>query len=338
MAGYRRFCNKIYQATKYVLGNLPSSTSFTPLPVSAKSASFPAPTGRESLAERWILHKLTIAARDINKALTEREFSRATQVAYAYWYYHLCDVYIENSKSIIKDGTPEEQLSAVNTLYTALDAGLTMIHPFMPFLTEELWQRLPRRQGDSCPTILRAQYPEYDAALLDTEAEAAYELVLACSKGIRSLLSEYAIKEGATAYVLPLSSAAHATAAEQQAAIRTLAGPQRALASLTILAHGADKPKGCAVFPVSADAAVYVHVKDLIDVDAEIEKAKAKLARASETVRKNEKTLESVEEGGRKGDVSEAVVQSEREKVRDGRAEVRALEEAVQQFHELKLE
>lgn len=83
--GYRKFCNKIYQATKYVLGKIGSD--FTPRKTAAK-------TGKESLAERWILHKLTIAARDVNEAIEEREFSKATQIVYQYWYRCLCDVYI----------------------------------------------------------------------------------------------------------------------------------------------------------------------------------------------------------------------------------------------------
>lgn len=85
MLGYRRFCNKIYQATKFVLGKI--GDDYTP----RKSA---APSGNESLAEQWILHKLNVATTDINKALADREYSRSTQIAYQYWYEQLCDVFI----------------------------------------------------------------------------------------------------------------------------------------------------------------------------------------------------------------------------------------------------
>ncbi len=70
-----------------------------------------------------------------------------------------------------------------------------MIHPYMPFVTEELWQRLPRRPGDETPSIVKAAYPQYDAALDDPDAEAAYELVMGVSKGVRSLMAEYSIRE-----------------------------------------------------------------------------------------------------------------------------------------------
>jgi valyl-tRNA synthetase len=187
--GYRKFCNKIYQATKYVLGKL--DADFVP----RKTAAL---TGKESLAERWILHKMTTAAKEVNQALAEREFMKSTSIIYAYWYNHLCDVYIENSKAILQDGTPEEKRSALDTLYTALEGALTMIHPYMPYLTEELWQRLPRRPEDKTPSIVVAKYPVYDPTMDDPKSEEAYELVLGISRGIRSLMAEYSLKDQGT--------------------------------------------------------------------------------------------------------------------------------------------
>jgi valyl-tRNA synthetase len=184
--GYRKFCNKIYQATKYMLSKL--DADFVP----QKTAAL---IGKESLAERWILHKMTTAAKEINQALADREFMKSTTIVYSYWYNHLCDVYIENSKAIIQDGTAEEKRSAINTLYTSVESALTMIHPYMPFLTEELWQRLPRRPDDGTPSIVLAKYPVYDSTMDDPKSEEAYELVLGISRGIRSLMSEYSLKD-----------------------------------------------------------------------------------------------------------------------------------------------
>jgi valyl-tRNA synthetase len=120
---------------------------------------------------------------------------RSTTYIYSYWYNFLCDVYIENSKAIIQDGTPEEKRSAVETLYTAVEGALAMIHPYMPFLTEELWQRLPRRPDDKTPSIVLAKYPVFDETMYDPKSEEAYELVLGISKGIRSLMSEYSLRD-----------------------------------------------------------------------------------------------------------------------------------------------
>src|SRR4051812_34226225 len=108
----------------------------------------------------------------------------------------MADTFIENSKAIFdEDGTEEQKESAKQTLYTAIEGGLTMIHPFMPFLTEELWQRLPRREGDKTPSITVAAYPEYREDFDDTAAEAEYDLLVDTSAGIRSLITEYGIKE-----------------------------------------------------------------------------------------------------------------------------------------------
>ena len=108
---------------------------------------------------------------------------------------YLCDVYIENSKSIIQDGTEEERNSAIQTLYTALDAALRLIHPFMPFLSEELWQRLPRWPEEKAQSIMVAEFPEFEQQLDDPASAEAYERVIGCSGGARSLMAEYGLKE-----------------------------------------------------------------------------------------------------------------------------------------------
>jgi valyl-tRNA synthetase len=84
-------------------------------------------SGNESLAERWILHKFNEASREINAALANRQFSDAAQISYQFWYTNLCDVFIENSKSLISNGTPEEQASAKATLYTCIDGAVSQV-------------------------------------------------------------------------------------------------------------------------------------------------------------------------------------------------------------------
>lgn len=91
MAGYRRFCNKIYQATKYVLGKIPDDYS-----PPAKLAR----TGAETLPERWIIHRLNSSALAIHEALKDREFSRSSQIIYQYWYDDLCDVFVVSTHTL----------------------------------------------------------------------------------------------------------------------------------------------------------------------------------------------------------------------------------------------
>jgi valyl-tRNA synthetase len=168
MHAYRRFCNKIWQASKYVLGKLPEDFA----PVAELDVA------KLSVPERWILHRMNSAIKDVNEALEAREFSKSTRIVHQFFYDELCDVFIENSKSILSEGTSETQNSVQQTLYRALDVSLRLMHPFMPFITEELWQRLPRLKGDTTPSIMLASYPEYDASL-DFHADALdYELGL----------------------------------------------------------------------------------------------------------------------------------------------------------------
>lgn len=327
MHGYRRFCNKIYQATKYVLGKIPSD--FTPLATAEKN-------GAESLAELWILHKMNAAVEEINKALEARNFADATQVSYQYWYNHLCDVYIENSKSILQDGSPEESRSAQQTLYTALECGLKLIHPFMPFLSEELWQRLPRRPGDSCPSIVIAQYPQTKGSFADTKSEQAYELVLAVSKAIRSLAASYDIKENADIFIKPQTDQALVTCKEQLSSIKALGGKATYghSSTITVLSPNDRDPSGCIPQAVGTSAAVYLVVKGRVDIDREITKIKQRREKASDLVSKQKKLIYG--DGWSK--IKAEVQDTERHKLEDAESEVALLDGSIQQFERLKIE
>jgi valyl-tRNA synthetase len=167
MHAYRRFCNKIWQASKYVLGRLPSDF---------KPGSIREPL---QLSEKWILHRLNTATKGVNEALAAREFARSTQVLYRFFYDELCDVFIENSKAIFSSGTADEQNSVMKTLHTCLNAALRLLHPYMPFITEELWQRLPRKDDENnIPSIMLAPYPQYDSDQDFAEPAEHYEVVL----------------------------------------------------------------------------------------------------------------------------------------------------------------
>lgn len=272
--GYRKFCNKIYQATKFVLGKL--GDGYEPPATSKKS-------GNESLVEKWILHKLTIALQAVNEHLDKREFSDATTAVYNFWY-DLCDVYIENSKSLIQNGDATQSKSAQDTLYTCIDSALRMSHPFMPFLTEEMWQRLPRRAGDSDPSITVAPYPEYDAEFDDVASLEGYELVLNITKGARSLLSQYNILKNGQVYVELTDAVVRETCISQKESIISLI---KGVEDIHVLENGQPVPSGCALNGISATTNVHVMVKGQIDIDAEIAKVEKKLSNLKEMQAKN---------------------------------------------------
>ncbi|KAL1986934.1 hypothetical protein VTN96DRAFT_5351 [Rasamsonia emersonii] len=323
--GYRRFCNKIYQATKYVLGKL--GDDFKPLDVPSK-------TGRESLAERWILHKFNTAAKEANEALEAREFSVAASTIYQYWYSQLCDVFIENSKSLLQPDAPAEvQESAKQTLYTVLDGALTLIHPIMPFVTEELWQRLPRRPGDKTESIMYARYPEYNPAFDDKAAETAYELVLNTSKAIRSILAQFDIKTKGDIIIQAHDPISHQTISEEVTSIKSLGG--KYVGEITVFGpENKTRPSGCVVSPVGAEAAVYLKVSKEVALEQE-EKAKINLQKAQEAIRKQQSIINAP---GWREKVKPEVQASEEKKLRDAESEAALIEEQIRELERLRLE
>ncbi len=260
-----------------------------------------------------------------------REFSRSSQIIYQYWLEFLCDVYIENSKVIISDGTPVEQKSAVDTLYTALEGGLKLIHPFMPFVSEELWQRLPRRPDDTTPSIVVASYPTYSEGLRDDEAAEKYGLLLDCSRGVRSLVSEYNIKQDGKAFILARDASEQALIEAELAQIRALA--TKAITSITIAKDADVIPLGSAVYTASSTLTVFLDVADTVDATL-IAKTKDKLTKAAEGVVKQRKLVESSDWLER---TSEAIRDQEYAKLAAAEATAANLEETVAQFEKLSL-
>ncbi|ROT37910.1 valyl-tRNA synthetase [Sodiomyces alkalinus F11] len=326
MHAYRRFCNKIWQASKYVLGRLPEN--FTP--VANRD------TTKLSMPERWILHRMNAAVKGINESLEAREFSKSTQFAYQFFYDELCDIFIENSKSLLTDGTPEAQASVQQTLYQALDVALRLMHPFMPFITEELWQRLPKHEGDTTPTIMLASYPVHDPAL-EFEADARdYELGLQCAQAIRSLTSEYGVRSDGLAFIKASATDAYTKIEEQTPAIKSLCG--KGVAEVKVVgpdANGDAIPDGCAVFVLTADISVFLELGSrLTNLDAEIKKVQTKLLKSQGFVKKQE---ELMSKEGFEDKVSDVVLTAERKKLADARAATENYQRTIEQFEKMKL-
>ncbi|KAI0086782.1 tRNA synthetases class I-domain-containing protein [Irpex rosettiformis] len=264
--GYRKFCNKIFNATKFAMLKL--DETFVPEP-------YAKPTGKESLAERWILHKLNIAAEEINKQLTDRNFMAATGAAYNFWLYELCDVYIEAMKPMTDESaSPEKRLSAQQTLYTCLDYGLRLLHPFMPFVTEELWQRLPRRPNDSTPSIMVSSYPTFDESFVFKDAERDFDLVFSAIKTGRSLAASYNLQTDIQLFIRVQSDVEEELFQSQASTIVALT---KACKSAKVVRELADIPHGCGSALLSHTIVVYLLVEGLVDLDAEIAKCDKKL-------------------------------------------------------------
>ena len=179
--GYRKFCNKIWNATKFALMKL---EGFAP-PAARKL------TGSESLADCWILSRLNSTAQEVNKAFSENNFMVATNSTYAFFLYDLCDNYLEVIKPIFANSENHLAKSAAqNALYDCLEGSLKLLHPLMPYLTEELYQRLPRRKDDSIPSICVSSYPVYSEEFHNMEAEETFGKVKSIAHKIRGTAAE----------------------------------------------------------------------------------------------------------------------------------------------------
>ncbi|KAF5378144.1 hypothetical protein D9615_007603 [Tricholomella constricta] len=264
--GYRKFCNKIFNATKFAMLKLDGE--FVPEPTAK-------PTGRESLVEQWILHKLNIAATEINSWLAERHFMQATTIAHNFWLYELCDVYIEAMKPMTDESAPiETRKSAQQTLYTCLDHGLRLLHPFMPFVTEELWQRLPRRPNDATPSIMVSAFPVHDTASVFEEADKRFDLVFSALRAGRSLAASYNLQSDIQ-FFLHIQNDDEAALFEAQ--LPTIVALTKGCKSAKVVRDLSEIPAGCGSGVVTRTVAVYTLVRGLVDLDVEIAKCDKKL-------------------------------------------------------------
>ncbi|CAD6572663.1 MAG: valine--tRNA ligase [Alectoria sarmentosa] len=325
----RKFCNKIYQATKFALSKFGSN--FVP-ETSPKLAMQPS----RSLAERWILHKMDGAIGEVNTALESRDFSIATQAARRYFWDELCDIYIENSKSLISDGTDKQAESAKQTLYTSLEGGLLTLHPFMPFLTEELWQRLPRRSQDATPSITIAAYPTHAPSFHDPVAAQAYDLLNAASKGIRSLTGEYGIKGTARIFIKPLTESAYDILSSEVPSLHTLAFRTLASANsaIEVLTSFQPLPTQCISTSVGTALTILLHVAGKIDVNAEITKTKKKIMEAKELGKKTKRRIDDWEGND---NIAPEARREEIRRLNDKEAETKTLEDTLAQLETMGL-
>lgn len=319
--GYRKFCNKIYQATKFVLMRLGDDYQ----PPSTETLS-----GNETLVEKWILHRYTEAAKIVTESMDKRDFLTATSVIYEYWY-QVCDVYIENSKSLITEGSEAECKSARDTLYTAVDGALRLIHPFMPFISEEMWQRLPHRSSETAISIVKAKFPQYNSAFSNKQAFEDYETILAITKEARSLLSQYNILKDGKVYVECAKGDQFSFVQTQKDSIVSLI---KAINEVEVVQSASDVPTGVILQAVTTEINVHVLVKGLVDIDAEIAKAEKKIQKTQKQKESIEKTINS------KGYLSKAskdTVEQDKSRLETAVAEIEGFEATIINLERLKL-
>jgi valyl-tRNA synthetase len=186
--GYRNFCNKIWNAARYVLMN-------------TESQDCGLNGGDEvhlSLADRWIVSALQRAEQDVAEALDQFRFDQASHAAYEFIWNEYCDWYLELSKPVLygDDYSEAEKRGTRRTLVRVLESILRLAHPFMPFITEEIWQRVAPLAGVNGDTIMLAAYPAAEQDKVDLTAEQDVEWLKQVITAIRNIRGEMRIPPG----------------------------------------------------------------------------------------------------------------------------------------------
>ncbi len=253
--GYRHFVNKIWNAARLVLMHGSDLKDYEDL----------VRPERLSSAEKWILSRLERTISKTRTALDEFNFDVAAKGLYQFFWHEYCDWYLELSKPDLSGQNPRRaDISRAVALYV-LDSSLRLLHPFMPFVTEELWHHLPGKT--LC--IMVSQFPKPRPEHIFQEAEREIELLKTIITGIRNIRAELGIHPGSKvrAVFLPHSEAAGAAIERHQNEIAILAR----VSETEQIALDREKPRGAASF-ITEDVEIFVPLAGLVDISQEMKK------------------------------------------------------------------
>jgi valyl-tRNA synthetase len=214
MTGYRQFINKIWNASRFVLMQVGELKERPSLP----------PRGQLNLIERWILHRLNEVIGEVDEGFRSYRFDVAADRLYHFFWHEYADWYIELVKPCLQEGRAERE-HALAVLLEIHDLVLRLLHPIIPFVTEEIWQQLPRRGADGA-TITLSPFPQKNADWADGDAARELELVQGIVTTIRTARAERNVKRSAKVGVIVegATSEEERVLTEQSASIATLAG------------------------------------------------------------------------------------------------------------------
>ena len=312
--GYRNFCNKLWNASRYVLLNAEGEDCGT--------------SGEEvelSLADRWIISQLQKTEALVTKAMDEYRFDHASQALYEFVWNEYCDWYLELSKPVLWDenASAEAKRGTRRTLVRVLETTLRLAHPMMPYITEEIWQRVAPLSGaymGKDASIMHQAWPETDESKIDHQASLDIEWLKGVIIAVRNIRAEMNISPGKLLDVLLTKG--RPEDAERLESNRHFLSKLAKLESVTWLENPNDAPLSAT--QLVGDMEVLVPMADLIDKDAE-------LARLNKEIEKQDKLIVGIERKlGNNGFIAKApvaVVEKERSKLVEFQATKLLLEE-----------
>ncbi|HEY6515414.1 MAG TPA: valine--tRNA ligase [Steroidobacteraceae bacterium] len=272
VAGYRNFCNKLWNAARFVTMSIGNDAG------GPKATDRPAEVGELSVADRWIRSRLGQTVETVEKSLADYRFDYAAAALYEFTWYEFCDWYLELTKPVLQSdaASPAARAGTRRTLLEILEALQRALHPFMPFITEEIWQRVAPLTGHAGPTVMLAHYPRAGDFPRDAASEREVRWLQAFILAVRQIRGEMNINPSRRIPLLYRNASAqdleliqrHRTWLERLAGIE----PPRALAP--------GEPVPPAATALVGDLTLLVPMADLIDATAEAERLSKLIARA----------------------------------------------------------
>ena len=317
--GYRNFCNKIWNAARYVF-------------MQVEEAQPTKPTSKDSYsqADRWIMTRLQSTLQNVEDAVAAYRFDLVSQAIYDFFWNEYCDWYLELSKPVLWDdnATSEQKNATRYTLLDVLEQSLRMLHPLMPFITEEIWQKVAPTLGIEGDTIMLQPYPVVSADAIDEEADLEIEWIKKVIIVIRNIRGEMNISPAVSINVLLTKGSSR----DQQ----FLTNNKQFLIKLakleTVEWLDADNEAPPSSMQVVGDLEVLVPMAGLIDVDAE-------LSRLNKEKDKIDKEIARL--FGKLGNAKfvdnapEAVVAKEKEKLSNAETTLNQLQEQIAKLQQL---
>ena len=320
--GYRNFCNKLWNAVKFGLMNMEGleATQEEIENIDVKTLA---------LRDQWILSRLSQTAAACNKLFEEYDFAGVTTQVYNFWLYQLCDRYLEMIKPIINGEDKEAKRKAQMTLYICLEQGLRLVHPMMPFITEELWQRVTNRPGFKYPeSVMLTSYPVEKAEWTSAKLDEDMELLNTMVHEARSLRSDYNLtrKDNPTLYLATTDDETLKTLEALSSDFKTLSQAGEVIAT-----KDTEFPHSCAVKHVNTKVTMLVNLKGLVDFAQELKKLQGQL----KDVQSRKEKLEGKMNVESYAKVPAEVKERDAKKLVELKDEVKKYEESIARFEEL---
>jgi len=274
----RNFANKLWNAARFALMNLPAE----------RVPSLAQVENDLELADRWILSRMSRASADVTRQLEQFRFDEAAEVARAFFWNELADWYLELIKPRMQDDAPAASRQAAQaTLVAALDTVLRLLHPIMPFVTEALWRKLPAAGTEARPeALIVAPWPQPEAARIDADAEARMHALIELIGAVRALRTEYKVPPSTQLQVrlgnvdAPLEAA---LAVEERAL--------RRMARVNVIERGNGTGAGGAHAVLRSGTELFIPLEDIIDMDRERARLGAEVQRLEGRLRGTESKL-----------------------------------------------